>query len=97
MLKNETEEAIDLAREKTEIIDRLNADYRSYVLYDDNEIYTFEYPVIKDPVVVKSINLDKSPHIQAKLMGIRGQYLIFENGKVINLRKYSGYEITLNG
>jgi len=95
MLKNEVNEIIDLEEEKKKIIEKMDPEYQSFILSSENDIYTFEYPVLRYPVVIKSINLDKSPHIQAKLSGIRGQYLIFENGEVINLRKYSGYEITL--
>ncbi|PLX22597.1 MAG: hypothetical protein C0599_05975 [Salinivirgaceae bacterium] len=54
------------------------------------------YPVEKYPVKVKSVNLDKTPDFKSVLHGIRGQYLIFEDGQVLNVRKYNGYEIELN-
>ncbi len=95
MLKNEIDENLNLLEEKNKIIERMDPEFQPYVLRDENEIYTFEYPVLKYPEVVKSINLDNSPHIQSTLIGIRGQYLIFEDEHVINLRKYSGYQITL--
>ena len=53
------------------------------------------YPVEKYPEKITSYNFDKDPIIEDKLLGIKGQYLIFENG-VINLRKFSGYEIRLS-
>lgn len=52
------------------------------------------YPVLEYPDKVKSFNLDKTPTIAGTLMGIKGQYLIFDNG-VINMRKYGGYHLTL--
>ena len=52
------------------------------------------YPVLKYPEKVKSFNLDKTPGIGGTLMGIKGQYLIFDSG-VINMRKYGGYHLTL--
>ena len=53
------------------------------------------YPIEKYPEKVISYNFDKEPQIEDKLVGIKGQYLIFEHG-VINLRKYSGYEVRLS-
>ncbi len=52
------------------------------------------YPVLEYPTKVKSFNLDKTPSIEGTLMGIKGQYLIFDTG-VINIRKYGGYNIAL--
>jgi hypothetical protein len=57
--------------------------------------HTFEYPVLTYPERVRSINAEKVPHIEGRLLGIKGQYLIFEAG-VINLRKYAGYEATVD-
>ncbi len=56
---------------------------------------TFSYPVAEYPDKVKSIKLEKVKEIKKKLTGIRGQYLYFNQSDVINLRKYSGYEIEL--
>ena len=53
------------------------------------------YPVEEYPDKVTSFNFDKDPKIEAKLLGIKGQYLIFDSG-VINLRRFSGYEIKLS-
>ena len=55
---------------------------------------TINYPVLEHPVRVKSFNLDKNPHVGGTLMGIKGQYLIFDTG-VINMRKYGGYQLSL--
>ncbi len=56
------------------------------------KIYTFNYPVKRYPKTIRAHNLDKTPKIQGLLQGIKGQYLIFDNG-VLNIRKYGGYEI----
>ena len=53
------------------------------------------YPVMSYPQKVKSFNLDKTPVIGGTLVGIKGQYLIFDTG-VINVRKYGGYDLTLS-
>ncbi len=52
------------------------------------------YPVLEYPAKVKSLNLDKTPVIGGTLMGIKGQYLMFDTG-VINMRKYGGYNVSL--
>jgi len=52
------------------------------------------FPVIEYPEKVASMNFDKTPTIEGRLLGIKGQYLIFDHG-VINLRKYGGYQIVL--
>ena len=54
----------------------------------------FVYPVDQYPEKIKSHNLDKTPIIRGKLHGIKGQYLILDTG-VINIRKYTGYEIKI--
>ncbi|MGB0722254.1 MAG: DUF2797 domain-containing protein [Gammaproteobacteria bacterium] len=58
------------------------------------EPVSIRYPVSAYPEKVASLNLDKTPVIESRLRGIKGQYLIFETG-VINLRKYGGYRLKL--
>lgn len=61
-------------------------------LLDDAESLTLDYPVLQYPSKVKSFNFDKEPLVSGVLEGIKGQYLIFDNG-VINIRKFAGYEV----
>lgn len=61
----------------------------------DSETLTIEYPVIQYPSKVVSHNLDKTPDVEGVLLGIKGQYLILDTG-VINLRKYTSYQIELS-
>lgn len=46
------------------------------------------------PEKVSSMNFDKTPEIAGKLLGIKGQYLIMDKG-VLNIRKFTGYQITM--
>jgi hypothetical protein len=91
MLKNE-EEVLDLSEEKKRIASLIEGDLQRFVSVSD-EVYTFTYPVAHFPTKVKSINLDKTDTLSAVLQGIRGQYLMFEGGAVINLRAHSGYRV----
>ena len=50
------------------------------------------FPVREFPEKVKSFNLDKQPLVEGLLKGIKGQYLILDSG-VINIRKYTGYNV----
>lgn len=55
---------------------------------------SIQYPVLEFPAKVTALNLDKTPSVEGTLMGIKGQYLIFDTG-VINMRKYGGYQLSL--
>ena len=59
------------------------------------EPVSINYPVISYPEKVSSFNFDKTPVVEGTLMGIKGQYLILDTG-VINLRRFSGYEVSLS-
>jgi hypothetical protein len=50
--------------------------------------------VVSVPEKITSLNFDKQAEIEGVLLGIKGQYLIFDIG-VINLRRFSGYNIEL--
>ena len=65
------------------------------IIRTEPDVHHFDYPVIEYPKKVSSHNLDKAGQAEGKLMGIKGQYLIFHNG-VMNIRKYTGYFLTLN-
>jgi hypothetical protein len=53
------------------------------------------YPVNQYPVKIKSINLDKEPVFEGTILGIKGQYLLLNEDRVINIRKYSGYTLNI--
>lgn len=57
-----------------------------------NHAFEFDYPVLYYPSKIISHNLDKNKNAHGILHGIKGQYLIMDTG-VINLRKYTGYEM----
>jgi hypothetical protein len=95
MLKNEVDETIDLEEEKWSLHEQLPSDLTEYFSEND-EIIQIHYPVIQYPEKVKSISLDKTPIIEGKLIGIKGQYLIFEDDSVMNVRKHTGYEVEIS-
>ena len=95
MLKNDLDENIDLLEYKEHLAELLPGELYDFVSEDD-DITSLHYPVLRYPEKVKSMKLDKVPLIEKKLVGIKGQYLIFEDDTVINIRSHSGYEVALH-
>ncbi|WP_248919328.1 DUF2797 domain-containing protein [Pseudomonas entomophila] len=60
----------------------------------DAEVVQMRYPVETYPKKIVSFNLDKDPVVEGTLLGIKGQYLIFDTG-VINIRKYTAYQLAV--
>lgn len=60
----------------------------------DAEVVQMNYPVEAYPKKIVSFNLDKDPVAEGTLLGIKGQYLIFDTG-VINIRKYTAYQLAV--
>ena len=60
------------------------------------QLTLLHFPVLEYPATVKSLNFDKQPQVGGTLLGIKGQYLIFDSG-VINIRKFAGYEVVMEG
>jgi len=61
----------------------------------DEKIVELDFPVAQYPTKIKSLCLIKTPEISGVLQGIKGQYLLLDTG-VVNIRKYSGYEIAFS-
>jgi hypothetical protein len=93
MLKNEVVFAEDLQKKKGEVLRLLSGSYR----VADDHITTIRYPVEQYPETPRSLTLEKEPVIEGELTGIKGQYLIFRDGGVINIRKYGGYRVRISG
>ena len=59
-------------------------------------IHDIHYPVEDYPVKIKSLNLDKTPSFTGVLQGIKGQYWMLDGDRVINIRKFAGYNVDLS-
>ena len=94
MLQNNLSER-SLIDVKNELTNYLDYDLKQYVTRD-SDINKVNFPVIKYPSKVKSVTLDKVPQIEEKLIGIKGQYLLFDNDTVFNVRRHAGYLIQLS-
>jgi len=45
--------------------------------------------------VSESLSFEKMNIIEGRLWGIKGQYLLFDDGSVLNIRKHNGYNVSL--
>ncbi|WP_277374863.1 DUF2797 domain-containing protein [Pseudomonas sp. AA-38] len=59
------------------------------------EVLEIRYPIEAYPAKISSFNLDKQPLAEGTLLGIKGQYLMFDTG-VINIRKYTAYQLAIH-
>lgn len=73
--------------------DWLASDLREYLV--DEEITHIQFPGEVNIPSVKSIKMEKIQEISATLIGIRGQYLVWADGRVMNVRSHSGYHLEL--
>jgi hypothetical protein len=93
MLKNEVP-VTNLFEEKNKLKQWLPEETKPYFIEEDN-LYQMDFPVKTYPIKVTSLNLEKNLHFSGKVVGIKGQYLIFEDGTVFNVRTYEGFVVQL--
>jgi len=101
MLKGIVEE-IDLAARRDEVFETCRDEIEALKQEHGEDALTaltddpvdISYPVEQYPEKVKSFNFDKTPEIEGKLDGIKGQYLILDTG-VLNIRKFTGYNVQI--
>ncbi len=88
--------SIDLLAEKLKIEKLLPQEVHEYFHLDKNDLYEMHYPVAAYPKKINSLSLDKTPNYVGKLMGIKGEYLLFEDGTVVNIRSSEGYIVSIS-
>jgi hypothetical protein len=84
----------NLLEAKKQIEKNIPDEFQKYLKKETSPV-KINYPIEHYPDKIKSINLNKTPHFDKKLIGIKGQYLIFEDGSVFNVRNHSGYVVNL--
>lgn len=93
MLKNEHNSSIEALYEKrAHAISVLPEELEGFGQLSSQHL-DIVYPVLAYPPKVSSTNFDKEPNLKGVLKGIKAQYLIFEDNRVINLRSMTGYEV----
>ncbi len=98
------DDSVDLLAHRESILKTTEADLQDVIntfgkdalgLISQPQITTISYPILEYPAKITSLSFDKTPIVEGTLLGIKGQYLIFDIG-VLNIRKHSGYVIAVN-
>jgi len=91
MLKNEIQDQ-NLIQWRDKLRAYLPAEAKEYFIENNSETH-MEFPVLRYPAKPKGLNLIKTPEYTGVLKGIKGQYLIFEDDTVFNVRSNEGYVV----
>ncbi|MBL0013812.1 MAG: DUF2797 domain-containing protein [Flavobacterium sp.] len=86
----------DLILEKAKVESLLPLEVNEYFFSEKNDVYEMHYPVINYPTKVNSLSLEKTPSFKGVLVGIKGQYLLFEDGTVFNVRSSEGSVVAID-
>jgi hypothetical protein len=95
MLTGKITDTRELVEVKILMFTHLEIDLQKFFLPAENEVTTLSYPLPNVPEKIASVDFDKTPLLEGILTGVKGQYLIFDNINVINIRKYGGYAVKL--
>lgn len=93
MLKNDIKDE-NLVEWRDKLKQYIPAEAAEYYLENNTET-NLQFPVLNYPEKPKSLNLEKTPFYEGVLKGIKGQYLIFEDDTVFNIRSNEGYVVSI--
>jgi hypothetical protein len=94
MLKNEVKDE-DLVAWRERLKEFIPEEAKNYFIESNTET-SLDFPVEKYPLKLKSLNMEKAREYIGKLSGIKGQYLIFEDDTVFNVRSNEGTVIGID-
>ena len=93
MLQNEYEDEIDLIDFRNKIESLFPVESRKFAI-NEEKIWKIDFPYTA-PEKISAFTLDKQPKFSGTLQGIKGQYLCFQDGNVINIRNHEGYVVDI--
>ena len=94
MLKNDIEDE-NLIEWRERLKQYIPDEAKDYYIENNSETH-IDFPVFKYPEKPSSLNLIKSSNYSGKLVGIKGQYLIFEDQTVFNIRSNEGLVVNIS-
>lgn len=94
MLKNEIVDE-NLVEWRERLKQYIPNEAKAYFIENNTET-NLEFPVYKYPSTPKSLNIKKELNFTGKLVGIKGQYLIFEDNTVFNIRSNEGLVVAIS-
>jgi len=93
MLKNEiVDESLEEWKQKLRAY--IPEEAQDYFIENNHETHV-EFPVLHYPEKPKSLNIEKEQEFVGKLVGIKGQYLIFKDQTVFNIRANEGLVVQI--
>ena len=95
MLKT-SQSTVELKNEREKAFEKLPVESSEMAKSNNFSTFKINYPVLKYPVKPKSLNIIKEKSFTNELVGIKGQYLIFKDETVFNIRSNEGVVISLN-
>ena len=95
MLKNDIDYSINIVELKNHLINQISKKNHKFIL-ENSKVVDINYPHISFPEKVKSVNFLKESKIEGKLIAVKGQYLLFNNNQVLNIRKHSGFKVSID-
>ena len=93
MLKNNVLD-VDLVAQRNNVLQWLPEEIKPYFA-KEQELYKIDFPIENYPAKINSLNLEKTPSFTGKVNGIKGQYLLFEDGTVFNVRSNEGIVVKI--
>ncbi|MDG5492857.1 DUF2797 domain-containing protein [Psychroserpens sp. SPM9] len=88
MLKNDIEDE-NLVEWRERLKTFIPEEAKAYYIASNSETH-LQFPVHKYPEKPKSLNIKKEQSYTGKLVGVKGQYLIFDDNTVFNVRANEG-------
>lgn len=93
MIKDDPD-TYNIKEARMKAISHIPEEFKKYILTDFTE-YIIRYPSIQKLKTIQSISLDKETTLNSILTGVKGQYLLFASGQVLNVRAHSGYLVEI--
>ncbi len=94
MLKNDIEDE-NLVEWRERLKSFIPDEAKAYFIENNSET-NLEFPVNKYPEKPKSLNIKKEQSYEGTLVGVKGQYLIFEDETVFNVRANEGLVVDIS-
>jgi hypothetical protein len=92
MLRQLPADHVGVEQARTRALGAVDPALGGYML-EEEPVMGFHYPGGPFPPRVASVSLEKAPELNGNLVGVKGQYLVFGDGRVLNIRNHSGFHV----
>ena len=81
-----------LAEARSIVLSRTTEELREHLLPTEPIVH-LSYPLTDLPPKLVNVHFEKLPEVEGRLHGIKGQYLVWTDGRVLNVRNHTGYHV----